>query len=243
MATRMSKLAWLLIFVLGSIFSAFGQRTISGVVTDANDNLPLIGANILVTGTTIGTTTNIDGEYSIEVPDDAVSLTFSYTGYESVTYTLTASNVVNIGLTEGTILDEIVVIGYGTVKREDATGSIQTVNTESFNRGAITGPQDLLAGKVAGVTISSGGAPGDGAAIRIRGESSLSASNNPLIVIDGVPLDNSGVAGSRNPLNVINPNDIETFTVLKDASAKAIYGNRAAGGVIIITTKQGVLGR
>ena len=242
MSKQLSKLNWLLIFVLTSAITLSGQRVVTGVVTDANDDLPLIGANILVTGTNIGTITNIDGEYSIEVPADAVSLTVSYTGYETVVVTLTADNVVNVGMTEGTILEEVVVIGYGTVKREDATGSVQTVNTETFNRGAITGPQDLLSGKVAGVTISSGGGPGDGAAIRIRGESSLSASNSPLIVIDGMPLEGASIAGDRNPLNIINPNDIETFTVLKDASAAAIYGNRAAGGVILITTKKGSVG-
>jgi iron complex outermembrane receptor protein len=135
------------------------------------------------------------------------------------------------------------LIGYGTVKREDATGSVGSVSSDEFNKGAITGAQELLAGKIAGVVITSpDGAPGAGSSIRIRGESSLSATNDPLIVIDGVPIDNGGVSGGRNPLNVINPNDIETFTVLKDASAAAIYGNRAAAGVILITTKHGKAG-
>jgi len=139
----------------------------------------------------------------------------------------------------GETLDEVVVIGYGTIKRDDATGSIQSVSAKDFNKGAITGPQELIAGKVAGVSISTTGDPGGGSKIRIRGESSLNASNDPLIVIDGIPLENGEIAGNRNPLDVINPNDIESFTVLKDASATAIYGNRAAGGVIIITTKKG----
>jgi len=151
--------------------------------------------------------------------------------------------VVNVELSEGRFLDEVVLIGYGTVRREDATGSIQSVSSSDFNRGAITGPQELLAGKLPGVVVTtSDGAPGGGATIRIRGESSIFASNDPLIVIDGVPLENTGVSGSRNVLNAINPNDIETFTVLKDASAAAIYGNRASAGVILITTKQGKLG-
>jgi iron complex outermembrane receptor protein len=120
---------------------------------------------------------------------------------------------------------------------------VQSVSTESFNRGAITGPQELLAGKVAGVVISTNGDPGGGAKIRVRGESSLSSVTDPLIVIDGVPLADGGVSGNRNPLNIINPNDIESFTVLKDASSAAIYGNRASGGVILITTKKGKLGK
>ena len=125
--------------------------------------------------------------------------------------------IINVQLKSGSILDEVVVIGYGTTKKEDATGSIQTVDQKAFNKGSITSPQELLAGKIAGVNITTNsGAPGDGAVIRIRGGSSLSASNDPLIVIDGVPIDNGGISGSRNSLNLINPNDIETFTVLKD---------------------------
>ena len=140
-------------------------------------------------------------------------------------------------------LHEVVVIGYGTVKKSDATGSIIAVSSKDFNRGAITSPQDLLVGKTPGVVITNaGGAPGAGATIRIRGGSSLNASNDPLVIVDGVPLDNNNVAGSSNFLSFINPNDIETFTVLKDASATAIYGSRASNGVILITTKRGKAG-
>lgn len=228
-------------FCLSTHLSA--QRTISGTVTDASTGETLIGANVFVKDANTGTVTDFDGYFSLVVPEGYDIVTFSYTGYQAVEVTLTAENVVNIDLSPGRVLDEIVVIGYGTVKREDATGSLQSVSSESFNRGAITGPQELLAGKIAGVVISTNsGAPGDGATIRIRGESSISASNDPLIVIDGVPIDNGGVSGGRNPLNIINPNDIESFTVLKDASAAAIYGNRAAGGVILITTKKGSVG-
>ncbi len=220
------------------------QRTVNGTITDAETGEPLIGASILVKETPTGTITDFDGKYTIELPAGKEVLTVSYTGYTSVDLTIGATNVLDIQLSAGTVLEEVVVIGYGTVKKEDATGSVQTVSSEKFNKGAITGPQELLAGKVAGVTISTNsGAPGEGATIRIRGESSVSASNSPLIVIDGVPLANGGINGARNPLNVINPNDIETFTVLKDASASAIYGNRAAGGVIIITTKKGAIGK
>lgn len=232
----------LLISALTAIhLSLFGQKTISGVVTDT-EGVTLIGANILVKNTTIGTVTDIDGSYSLQVPDDASVLVASYTGYNTVEIPIEGTTI-NIVLPEGELLDEIVVIGYGEIKREDATGSIQTVTSKSFNQGVIAGPQQLLAGKVAGVSITTGGDPGGGSAIRIRGESSLGASNDPLIVIDGVPLDNSDTAGSRNNLNLINPADIESMTVLKDASATAIYGNRASAGVILITTKKGKLGK
>ena len=222
---------------------ALAQKTITGTVMDEESGFPLIGATILVAGTDNGTVTDIDGKFSITA-NEGDELQFSYTGYERISITVGATSVIDLSMKASSeLLDEVVVIGYGTVKKEDATGSIQTVNTETFNKGAITGPQELLAGKVPGVAISvSDGAPGAGATIRIRGESSLSASNDPLIVIDGVPLESGGISGSRNPLNIINPNDIETFTVLKDASATAIYGNRASGGVIIITTKKGSIG-
>jgi iron complex outermembrane receptor protein len=220
-----------------------GQRTLTGNITDADSGEPLIGANILISGTSSGTITDFDGNYSLEVPEGASKLVVSYTGYSSLEVEITAANVLDVQLSAGELLEEIVVIGYGTVKKEDATGSVQTVNTKSFNKGAITGPQELLSGKIAGVQITNSADPGGGAVIRIRGGSSLSASNDPLIVIDGVPVDNGGVSGARNPLNVINPNDIETFTVLKDASATAIYGSRASNGVILITTKKGKLGK
>lgn len=230
-----------LAFVCFSL-SLSSQREVSGIVKESGTGEALIGANVLISNTSTGTITDIDGSFELTVPDDAVSIEFSFTGFETVVHVLDERNYFEIEMTAGEQLDEVVVIGYGTVRREDATGSIQSVSTESFNKGAITGPQELLAGKVAGVSITTGGDPGAGSTIRIRGESSLSASNNPLIVIDGVPLDNGGVAGARNPLNIINPNDIESFTVLKDASAAAIYGNRASGGVILITTKKGKLG-
>ncbi|MFQ5447260.1 MAG: SusC/RagA family TonB-linked outer membrane protein [Saprospiraceae bacterium] len=220
-----------------------GQRTVTGIVTDAENGDPLIGANVLVVGTSTGTVTEVDGSYSLELPDGAKSLRFSYTGYAEQVVELGASNVIDVALRAGSVLNEVVVIGYGTVEKEDATGSIQSVSTESFNRGSITGAQELLAGKIAGVQITPSSDPGGGAQIRIRGGSSLSASNDPLIVIDGVPVDNGGISGSRNMLNFINPGDIETFTVLKDASATAIYGSRASNGVILITTKKGKLGK
>lgn len=214
-----------------------------GVVTDDKSGEPLIGVNILVRGTASGTVTDFDGSYKLALPAGATELEFSYTGYASQVIAVGTSTTIDVKLSAGTVLDEIVVIGYGTVKREDATGAIQTVNSKDFNKGAITSPQQLVAGKVAGVQINTGGEPGAGSSVRIRGGSSLSASNDPLIVIDGVPVENAGVSGARNPLNLVNPNDIETFTVLKDASATAIYGSRASNGVILITTKKGKNGQ
>ena len=223
--------------------SIWGQRTVGGTLTDADSGDPLIGANILVVGTNTGTISDIDGSYSIQIPENGTQLIFSYTGYADQTINIGTSNIIDLQMTAGSILDEVVVIGYGTVKREDLTGSIQTVDSKVFNKGAITSPQQLLAGKIAGVQITSNsGAPGEGSTIRIRGGSSLTAKNDPLIVIDGIPIDNDVISGTRNTLNVINPNDIETFTVLKDASATAIYGSRASNGVILITTKKGKLG-
>ncbi len=239
--SAVAKMCMVGLALLFAIPSALAQKSIAGLVTDENNGEPLIGANIIIKGTGTGTATDIDGRYSLHVPAEAV-LVFSYSGYQNREIAVGEEGVIDIALVAGEILEEVVVIGYGTIDREDATGSVQSVSAEQFNRGAITGAQELLAGKVSGVIITTDGSPGARSAIRIRGESSLGAANDPLIVIDGVPIEANGVSGSRNPLNVLNPNDIETFTVLKDASASAIYGNRAAGGVILITTKKGKIG-
>ena len=231
-----------LVFLLTLSVAVNAQFRVTGTVTDADSGESLIGVNILVKGTSTGTVTDYDGKYEMDLTSENQILVFSYTGYSSVEVAVGKGQVIDVSLSSGQVLEEVIVIGYGTVKRKDATGSLQSVSSSDFNRGNITGPQALLAGKVAGVTISSEGSPGGGATIRIRGESSLSASNDPLIVIDGVPLDNGDVSGGRNALNIINPNDIESITVLKDASASAIYGNRASGGVILITTKKGEVG-
>ena len=222
--------------------SLFAQQIVTGTVTDAETGDPLVGATIILKGSTSGTYSDERGNFTIEVPDLSSTLTINFAGYQPQDIVLDGKSEVKVSLSAGLALKEVLVIGYGTIEREDATGSLQSVTTKDFNKGAITGAQELLAGKVPGVTITTDGSPGAGSAIRIRGESSLSANNDPLIVIDGVPIDNGGVSGSRNVLNILNPNDIESFTVLKDASASAIYGNRAAGGVIIITTKKGKLG-
>ncbi len=222
----------------------FGQKIkITGKVTDANkDGIP--GASIVVVGTTVGTITDIDGNYFLDA-DPQSTLSFSFVGYKTLQVAVQNKTVINVQMEEESFgVDEVVVIGYGQVKKADATGSVTAVSSKDFNKGAITSPQDLLVGKTAGTVImNSGGAPGSGAMIRIRGGSSMSASNDPLIIIDGFPVSNSGISGLANPLSTINPNDIETFTVLKDASATAIYGSRASNGVIIITTKKGVAGQ
>jgi len=236
--------------MLFTAYGLFGQTgTITGVVVDRDVNETLPGANVVVEGTTIGSITDLDGRYSFQAPAGTFSIVASFVGYEPVIreVTLAAGQTITVNFELGTViglLSEFVIVGYGVVRRADATGSIATVSSRDFNQGAITSAQDLLVGRSAGVVItSSGGAPGSGSEIRIRGGSSLSASNSPLIVIDGVPIENRDVGGSSNFLSFINPNDIESFTILKDASATAIYGSRASNGVIIITTKGGVAGR
>ncbi|HOY05953.1 MAG TPA: SusC/RagA family TonB-linked outer membrane protein [Saprospiraceae bacterium] len=240
----LTRAVMLVLCLTGMHLTISAQRTITGTITDRETGEALIGVTVIEKENRAhGVASDFEGKFRLNVGNDATALIFNYTGYESAEQSIVGVNDILVKLGAGKALEEVLVIGYGTVKREDATGLVQSVSTDKFNKGAITGPQDLLAGKVAGVTITSDGSPGGGAQIRIRGESSLAASKDPLIVVDGVPLDNGGVSGSRNQLNVINPNDIETFTVLKDASAAAIYGNRASGGVIIITTKKGKLGK
>jgi iron complex outermembrane receptor protein len=221
--------------------SAFAQTSVSGTVTDAETGETLPGVNISVKGETIGTSTNADGEYSLEVPSARDTLIFSFVGYNRSEVPINGRTIIDVSLSSAIReLENLVVIGYGTQQKEDNTGSITSVNSEDFNQGAITNLGELFQGKAAGVTVTSNdGAPGSGTTIRIRGGSSLSASNDPLYVIDGVPIDGGGVAGMRNPLNTINPNDIASISILKDASATAIYGSRASNGVILITTKRG----
>lgn len=224
---------------------AFSQgKVISGIVTDSKDGSRLGGVTVIAKGTTTGTQTSSDGSYHITVGPSATILVFSSVGYAVQELTINGRTEINVGLVlTNPTLSEVVVIGYGTARKKDLTGSITTVSSKDFQTGVITTPDQMIAGKVAGVSvISNGGSPGSGSTIRIRGGSSLNASNDPLIVIDGVPLSGSGIAGAANPLSLINSNDIESFTILKDASATAIYGSRAANGVILITTKKGKSG-
>lgn len=199
---------------------------------------PIIGANVIVKGTTNGTITDFDGNFLLNANKGDIII-ISFIGYRSQEAQAAAS--MNIILKDDTeLLDEVVVIGYGSVKKDDLSGSVVAIKAEEMNKGAVTSPQELIMGKVPGLSVSQGdGAPGAGSTIRIRGGASLNASNDPLIVIDGIPVSNDAAPGTPNALATINPNDIETFTVLKDASATAIYGSRASNGVIIIQTKKG----
>ena len=222
----------------------FAQNILKGRVLDSATQLPLPSVNISVANSTSGTSTDFDGNFTLSNLNNGDQLVFSYVGFVKQTVTYTDQKEITIYLVEdANQLEGVVVIGYGSVKKEDATGSLVSVTTKDFNKGAIVSADQLLTGKVAGVRITTnGGQPDSAPNIRIRGGSSLSANSSPLIVIDGIPVDNTTQAGVSNPLSFINPNDIESFTVLKDASASAIYGSRASNGVIIITTKKGTSG-
>lgn len=231
-------------FLLGIFLSlgAYAQQvTVRGHVKDSMGE-PVIGANILVKGTTVGTITDFDGNFTLNAPQNS-TIEISFIGYKTVEVKATPTVDVTL-LDDAVLLDEAVVIGYGTVKKSDLSGSVVAIKAEEMNKGAVTSPQELLQGKVPGLYVStSSGEPGAGSMLRIRSGASLNASNDPLIVIDGVPTSNNAAPGTSNALATINPNDIETFTVLKDASATAIYGSRASNGVIIITTKKGSQGK
>ena len=236
----------ILMLLIGSI--SYGQ-SVKGVVTDADGGLP--GVSVTIQGTTTGVQTDFDGNYSIKASQGDV-LVYSYLGYKTELRTVGSETVINVTMTEdATQLEEVVVIGYGTTTVKDATGSVASVRAEDFNKGVIASPEQLIQGKTAGVQISStSGAPGAGVNIRIRGTNSVRSNNNPLFVVDGIPLSGQettsggnviglGSNPAKNPLSFLNPNDIESISVLKDASATAIYGTRGANGVVIVTTKSG----
>lgn len=231
-----TTLKWLLVLVaVGTWNFAVAQSTISGSVTDAENGDPLIGANVLVVGTSTGAITDLDGNYSITVPDDATQIEFSYTGYTSQIVDIPAGGgQLDVTLEQGTQLDEVVVTGYGTAKSKEVTGSITSVKAEDFNQGNVNDVNQLLQGKVAGLVISRPGAdPNGGFNVRLRGLSSVGANNSPLVVIDGV------LGGD---LNSVEPQDIASIDILQDGSAAAIYGTRGAAGVIVVTTKRGKAG-
>ncbi len=232
-----------LLFGLFLSVGAFAQQiTVNGHVKDATGEA-IIGATVRVAGQQGGTVSDFDGNFQLKAKQGA-TLQISYIGYQSTTVTAAPTVVVTLQEEAAKSLNEVVVIGYGAVKKSDLTGSVTALKPDSKNKGLVVNPQDMMAGKIAGVNVTSNnGAPGSGAQIRIRGGSSLNASNDPLIVIDGVAMDNEGVKGLSNPLSMINPQDIESFNVLKDASATAIYGSRGSNGVIIITTKKGRKGQ
>lgn len=243
---RLCKCYKFLFVTLSMLFSvtAFGQNKVSGHVTDATTGKPIQGISVVVQGGATGTESAADGSYSISVSANG-TLVFSAVNYTTQQVAVAGKSTIDVQMvTQVQTLSAVVVsIGYGTTRKKDLTGAITQVSANDFQSGQITTPEQLIAGKVAGVQIvSNGGAPGAGSTIRIRGGASLNASNDPLIVLDGVPLSSSGISGSPDALGLINPDDIESFTVLKDASATAIYGSRASNGVIIITTKSGRLG-
>ncbi|MCD8263219.1 MAG: TonB-dependent receptor plug domain-containing protein [Tannerellaceae bacterium] len=227
--------------------------TVKGVVT-GEAGIPVIGVNVILKGTTIGTIVDVDGNYAITIPQGTNNpvLVFSYLGYQTQETAVNKRATINMIMGEDEVLlSEIVVVGYGVVKKSDATGALDIIKSEDFNKGTVSSPEMLLNGHIAGVQITPGsGQPGANTSVRIRGVNSISASSEPLYVIDGVPIDNSRTSSSVggdaalsnmsvNPLSMISPSDIESMTVLKDASATAIYGSRGANGVIIITTKGG----
>src|SRR5687767_1191953 len=226
-----------------SLIVSAQDKVITGTVTDSRGS-GIHGVTVTAKGGSTGAQTNSDGSFRISVAPTVTTLVFSSIGFTEREVPIGSTNTVNVILeVNNSSLGEVVVIGYGTARKRDLTGSIATVTAKDFVKGPITTPEQLIAGKVAGVQITpNSGAPGSGSRIRVRAGTSLNASNDPLIVVDGVPLDNGGISGSANALNLINPNDIESMTVLKDASAAAIYGNRAANGVILITTKKGSSG-
>lgn len=231
------------LFVIGCLQLMAQTRTIKGEVTDAQNGEALIGATVMVEGEKGGTVTDFDGNFSLQVSSSAKKIKVSYIGY--IDKVLSISDNMKVKLeSDSKALADVVVIGYGTARKSDLTGSVATVKSKDFNKGLVSSPEQLINGKVSGVQImSNSGSASAGSTIRVRGGASLNASNDPLIVLDGVPLEKGGISGnSSNFLSMINPSDIESMTVLKDASSTAIYGSRASNGVIIITTKKGQQG-
>lgn len=241
---QMTRKVWLVAFMaLCAAFPAFAQTiTVKGTVID-KEGEPLIGASVVVKGETLGTATDFDGQFTLQAPSDG-TLVVSYVGYETQEIAINGRTEINVTMAENSVLlGEVVAIGYGTVKKSDATGSVATIKPSEIEAGLATSAQDLLVGASPGVVVTTSGNPSGGADIQIRGGASLAASNAPLIVIDGVPMDTKGIVGASNPLALVSPENVESMTILKDASATAIYGSRASNGVIIITTKSGAKGK
>lgn len=242
MKTIYKKLLFLLLFLP---FSVFAQTTLEGVVVDSKSNQPIPGVNVIVKGTPNGTSTDFDGKFKLPKVKKGDQIVFSYIGYKNSSITYSSQNNIKVSLEEeSNQLNEVVIqVGYGSAKKKDATGAVTLISSKDFNKGPVLSADQLLVGKAPGIRITNdGGQPDSKPNIRIRGGSSLSAKNDPLIIIDGVPIDNTNPAGVSNPFSLINPNDIESFSILKDASSTAIYGSRASNGVIIITTKKGSAG-
>ncbi|WP_264520439.1 SusC/RagA family TonB-linked outer membrane protein [Flavobacterium sp. N1994] len=243
MKTIYKKLLFLFLLLPLSVLA---QSNLSGVVVDEKSNQPLPGVNVTVQGANQSTSTDFDGKFQLNKLKSGDKILFSFIGYESKTVNYSGQKEISVSLGESANqLQEVVVqVGYGTARKKDVTGAVTTVTSKDFNKGAVLSADQLLIGKAAGVRITSdGGQPDTAPNIRIRGIGSFNTQQSPLIVIDNVPIDNTLAAGQSNPLSMINPNDIESFTILKDASASAIYGSRASNGVIIITTKKGSTGK
>ena len=241
--TKQRSLLLVALLLMGCLQLLAQTRTIKGEVTDAQNGDPLIGATIMVEGEKGGTVTDFDGNFSLQVSSSAKKIKVSYIGYIDKILAISENMKVTLE-SDSKALADVVVIGYGTARKSDLTGSVATVKAKDFNKGLVSSPEQLINGKVSGVQImSNSGSASAGSTIRVRGGASLNASNDPLIVLDGVPLEQGGISGnSSNFLSMINPSDIESMTVLKDASSTAIYGSRASNGVIIITTKKGQQG-
>ena len=233
-------LALLVMAIPAQVFAQSGKYEVKGVVVDSTGT-PVIGASVVEQGTTNGITTDVNGQFVLNVQGEQSIVQISFIGYVTKSLAASSTELQHVVLEDDSaLIDDVVVIGYGTVKKDDLTGSVVAIKAEELNRGAVVSTQDMMQGKVPGLQIIPGdGGPNSGSTIRIRGAASLNASNDPLIVIDGVPVASDAGSGMANPLSLVNPNDIESFTVLKDASAAAIYGSRASNGVIIITTKKG----
>jgi TonB-dependent starch-binding outer membrane protein SusC len=249
MKKTLTKLMFFMVFVL-SVSATYAQRMVTGKVKDSKTGEALIGASVLVKGTTTGTITDIDGSYSLNAPVGS-TLVVSYTGYPEMEMLVSETGNMDFSVEPGSVLEEVVVTGYGTVKKKDATGSVASISTRDFQKGIVLSTDQMMQGRVAGVQISqNSGEPGGGINVRIRGTSSVYGGNQPLFVVDGVPLSGDetsagasafgvGRQSAKNPLNFLNPDDIASIDVLKDASATAIYGARGANGVVMVTTKKG----
>ena len=250
---RLLKAILLPVVMLFALQVAVAQnKTVSGKVTDGKDGAPVSGASVAAKGTTTGTSTAADGSFQLSIPASAKVLVVSSVGFGTVEVNIT-DNMNIVLAASGSNLNEVVVVGYGSARKKDLTGAVAQVKAKDFNKGVLTGADQLIQGKVAGVqVVNNSGAPGGATTVRVRGSASIRSSNQPLFVVDGVPLDGGnarpglgnslgGIPGG-NPLNFINPNDIASMEILKDASAAAIYGSRGANGVILITTKKGQSG-
>ena len=235
--SKLSRAFSLIVLALAAHVSFAQDRVITGKVSDAS-GAPLSGVSVVAKGSTLGTQTDAAGQFRLSVPASVNTLVLSSVGFETREVAIQGNSLTVSLAAASSSMEDVVVVAYGTRRKTDLTGSVVAVGAKDFQKGNINSAEQLLVGKVAGLSVTTGGgSAGGGSRLRIRGGASLNASNDPLLVIDGVPVDGNGISGSANLLNTINPNDIESMTILKDASATALYGSRASNGVIIVTTK------